>query len=61
VPELAVSLVIEDLDVDAGRAHEIIDESADIGELLNKENDDKLPKRIETQVLEYGGEELEDV
>lgn len=43
VPELAISLVKEDAGVDARRAREIISESADIGELLNGEQDEKVP------------------
>ena len=44
VPELAISLVKEDLGVDANRAKEIIAESADIGELLNAEEEERLPR-----------------
>ena len=37
VPELAVRLIMEDMDVDAKRAQETLADSADLGELLNDE------------------------
>lgn len=42
VPELAEQLVMEDLKVSSTRAREIITESAELGELLYPDVDDKV-------------------
>jgi hypothetical protein len=44
VPELATQLVREDLKVPAARAREIAAESAELGDLLNPEIEEKLDK-----------------
>ncbi|KAL9119625.1 MAG: hypothetical protein Q9187_003825, partial [Circinaria calcarea] len=44
VPELTVVLVQEDMDVDAERARAILKESADLGELVNEEEDEVLER-----------------
>ncbi|KAK4997446.1 hypothetical protein LTR66_003141 [Elasticomyces elasticus] len=41
VPELALALVKEDMDVDAERAKEVMVEGTDVGDLLNEEEDDR--------------------
>lgn len=40
LPELAAMLVQEDMDVDEGRARTIVEESAEIGALVNPEDED---------------------
>ena len=42
VPELAVLLVMDDLNVDQDRAREVLRESSDIGNLLNEEEDELI-------------------
>ena len=44
VPELAVALVREDMGVDADKARAILKESADLGELVNEEEDEVLER-----------------
>ncbi|MCJ1352829.1 MAG: hypothetical protein MMC33_002813 [Icmadophila ericetorum] len=40
VPELAVSLIMEDMDLDKEGARRVLSESADLGELVNEEEDE---------------------
>ena len=47
VPELAERLVMEDLKVSSSRAREIIAESAELGELLYPDVDDKVIDVVE--------------
>jgi len=42
VPELAVLLVMDDLNVDLERAREVLRDSAEIGNLLNEEEDEHI-------------------
>lgn len=42
VPELAVRLIMEDMDVSAEKAREVMDESRAVGDLLNEEEDDVI-------------------
>lgn len=60
VPELASCLVMEDAAVDAVRAREILAESADIGDVLNEEEEEKVQRKAaSTQMPAYGAEEAE--
>lgn len=43
VPELAVQLVMEDLNIEAGAARDVLQESAKLGELLHEEINDFVP------------------
>ena len=45
VPELAVSLVREDMNVDEEEARQIIKESSDLGELLNEEEEEVVTRK----------------
>ena len=47
VPELAEQLVGEDMKVSAETAREIIDESAELGDLLNPDVDEKVTDVVE--------------
>lgn len=47
VPELAVSLVCEDMEVGADRARGIMGESAELGDLLNAEQDERVQRNTE--------------
>ena len=42
VPELAVLLIMDDMNVDRERAREIMTESIDMGNLLNEEEDEQI-------------------
>lgn len=44
VPELAVQLMQEDMSVSQARARELVAESAELGDLLNPEIDEKIDK-----------------
>lgn len=48
VPELAVRLIKEDMDVDDDSARQIMRESVDIGEKLNPAPNDTVPVTEET-------------
>ena len=47
VPELAEQLVREDMKVSVGHARKIIAESAELGELLNPEVDEKVTHNVD--------------
>lgn len=47
VPELTVMLVTEDMDVDDEDARKILRESTEIGDLLNKEEEDYVDRPVE--------------
>lgn len=47
VPELAEQLIMEDMKVSSERSREIITESADLGELLYPDVDDKVTEVAE--------------
>lgn len=47
VPELAEQLVREDMSVSDERTRQIVAESAELGELLNPEMDDKVTEVVE--------------
>lgn len=61
VPELAVMLVMEDIGVDDEQARVVLKESAELGELLNAEKEDKIEREHSqaadepTQRRESGG------
>jgi len=44
VPELAVSLIVEDKDVSPEAARDILVESADIGDILHGEEEERIPR-----------------
>lgn len=44
IPELAVALVRDDMGVDEDKARAILKESADLGELVNEEEDEVLER-----------------
>lgn len=46
VPELAVKLVQEDLGVSGHKAHEVVIESGELGDLLNPEIEEKVDKLV---------------
>ena len=46
VPEVAVLLIMEDMDVDVGEARNILTESSGMGELVNEEIKDVVTRRI---------------
>lgn len=52
VPELAVLLVMDDYKVDAERAREIVLESADVGALLNDEQDETMTRFDDPDTIE---------
>ncbi len=47
VPELAVMLVKDDMDVDEEQARVILSESSEIGHLLNEEEDEVIKDAVE--------------
>lgn len=49
VPELAVHLVKEDMKVSEAKAREILSESADVGDLLNPEIEEKIERTVEME------------
>lgn len=53
VPELAVLLVMDDMNVDQEKAREVLRDSIDIGNLLNEEEDELIKDPVrDTQTLE---------
>ncbi|TKX27158.1 RTC4-like domain-containing protein [Elsinoe australis] len=56
VPELAMSLIMEDMDVDEQRAKVVLEESSELGNLLNIEEEEKLPTRPATPPPTYGAD-----
>jgi hypothetical protein len=51
VPELALGLIMEDMNCDRDKAAIILTDSADIGELFNAEEDEKVPQ-VEIDLLD---------
>lgn len=51
VPEMALELITQDMDCDRDKAKVILADSADIGEMLNGEEDEKVP-RVEVDLLD---------
>ncbi|KAI4743975.1 hypothetical protein E4T50_05640 [Aureobasidium sp. EXF-12298] len=51
VPELALGLIMEDMNCDRDKAQIILADSADIGELFNAEEDEKVPQ-VEIDLLD---------
>ncbi|KEQ77208.1 hypothetical protein M436DRAFT_38980 [Aureobasidium namibiae CBS 147.97] len=51
VPEMALGLIMEDMNCDRDKAQVILADSADIGELFNAEEDEKVPQ-VEIDLLE---------
>jgi hypothetical protein len=56
VPELALGLIMEDMNCDRDRAEVILADSADIGELFNAEEDETVPQQVEIGVNENNSE-----
>ena len=54
VPELAACLIAEDCEVDAEGARKIIADSADLGELLNEEDEESVPRAAGSPAPAYG-------
>ena len=54
VPELAVCLVREDFDVGTEEAKKIVSESADLGDLLNEEQEERIPRALASPPPTYG-------
>lgn len=46
VPEMAQALVMEDLRLDPEEARHVIAESSDIGDAINEEEEEKVPRRV---------------
>lgn len=59
VPEMALGLIMEDMNCDRDRAEIILADSADIGELFNAEEDEKVPQ-VEIDLLETSGDDVND-
>jgi hypothetical protein len=55
VPELALGLIMEDMNCDRDRAEVILADSADIGELFNAEEDETVPQQVEIDLLDTSG------
>jgi hypothetical protein len=55
VPELALGLIMEDMNCDRDRAEVILADSADIGELFNAEEDETVPQQVEVDLLDTSG------
>jgi hypothetical protein len=55
VPELALGLIMEDMNCDRDRAEIILADSADIGELFNAEEDETVPQQVEIDLLDTSG------
>jgi hypothetical protein len=55
VPELALGLIMEDMNCDRDRAEVILADSADIGELFNAEEDETVPQQVEDDLLDTSG------
>lgn len=51
VPEMALGLIMEDMNCDRDKAEMILTDSADIGELFNAEEDEKVPQ-VEIDLLD---------
>jgi hypothetical protein len=51
VPELVLGLIMEDMNCDRDKAEIILADSADIGELFNAEEDEKVPQ-VEIDLLD---------
>ena len=47
VPELAVQLITEDLKVSESKAREVAVESAELGELLNPEIEERMDRSVD--------------
>jgi len=54
VPEMALGLIMEDMNCDRDKAQVILTDSADIGELFNAEEDEKVPQ-VEIDLLDTSG------
>lgn len=59
VPEMALGLIMEDMNCDRDRAEIILADSADIGELFNAEEDEKVPQ-VEIDLLDTSGDVNDD-
>ena len=59
VPEMALGLIMEDMNCDRDKAEIILADSADIGELFNAEEDEKVPQ-AEIDLLETSGDVNDD-
>jgi hypothetical protein len=57
VPEMALGLIMEDMSCNREEASVILADSADVGELCNGEEDEKLP-RVEIDLL--GDDNIDD-
>ena len=51
VPEMALGLIMKDMDCDRDKARTILADSADIGEFFNAEEDEKVPQ-VEIDLLD---------
>ena len=47
VPELAVQVILEDMNVDERQARDIIAASAELGELLHPDSDDRVTEALD--------------
>ncbi|KAF2155745.1 hypothetical protein K461DRAFT_290743 [Myriangium duriaei CBS 260.36] len=56
VPELALSLIMDDLNVDEVHARKVLDESTAVGNTLNIEEEGSLPRRAPTPPPAYGAD-----
>lgn len=54
VPEMALGLIMEDMHCDREKARVILADSADIGEMFNAEEDEKV-QRVEVDLLYTSG------
>ncbi|KAG9964606.1 hypothetical protein KCU61_g2628, partial [Aureobasidium melanogenum] len=54
VPEMALGLIIEDMNCDRERARVVLADSADIGEMFNAEEDEKV-QHVEVDLLDTSG------
>lgn len=53
VPEMALELIMEDMDCDREKATVILADSTDLGEVCNEDEDEKVP-RVEVDLLGTG-------
>ncbi|GAM82749.1 hypothetical protein ANO11243_007350 [Dothideomycetidae sp. 11243] len=53
VPELALALIMEDMGTDAEEARTVLDQSTELGNMLNSEEDEHLPVRAHTPPPTY--------
>ncbi|KAF4548315.1 Hypothetical protein D9617_29g006910 [Elsinoe fawcettii] len=56
VPELALGLIMEDMELDETKAKKILAESEEIGDLLNAEEEEKIVTKIATPPPTYGAD-----